>query len=75
MTETEWAAELLAGLMETDWTVAWSGVTQKFPGCLADVHHRITKEYKGVNLSRDAFRTPEARRTEVLRQLSGNTDV
>jgi hypothetical protein len=75
MTDTQWAAELLAGLVGTDWTVAWSGVTQKFPSCMARLCNRLTNEYRAVNLSRGVCRTQDARRTEVLRQLSRGPDV
>jgi hypothetical protein len=70
MTEEQWRKELAAALTGTEWVSAWSGITQKFPCCLADVRHRTTSEFRPVSLSRDAFRNPETRKAEVLRQLS-----
>ena len=69
MTDTQWETELATALIGTDWIINWYGVIQQYPSCLADLQHRVTKAYKQVEVSRDAFRTPEARKAETLRQL------
>ena len=62
MTDNHWAAELALALYGTDWVVDWAGVTESVPKCLANVHHRGTKASRRVDLLRDVFGTPAARK-------------
>jgi hypothetical protein len=71
VTEQQWSVELKNALATTEWEIYWYGVIQQYPTCLADVFHRGLKVTRQIDLSRDEFRTPEARRAEIMRQLVG----
>jgi hypothetical protein len=71
VTEQQSSVELKNALATTDWEIYWYGVIQQYPSCVADVFHRVLKVTRQIDLSRDVFRTPEARRAEIMRQLIG----
>ena len=70
MTEKQWDDELAAALTGTDWVINWTTVMHRCSECSADVRDRIGRQSKKVELSPDSFRTPQARKAEILRQLS-----
>lgn len=70
MTDQQWQAELAADLDGTNWVVEWSSASSEHPMCMADAHNYLTQKSRPIELSRDAFPTPETRKIEALRQLA-----
>ena len=72
MTDRQWRDEVAAALRETDWFSDWSAVSPTVPHCFADATNRLTHESKTIHVSREVFRTPEARKAEILKHLSSS---
>ena len=70
MMNTEWTNELLVALQGTGWIAQWPGVADDSSMYFADVVSITMRERRYVSLSRDRFPTVEARRAELIRQLS-----
>ena len=72
MGEMLWKQELALAISESGlpWTVFAAGCAQDSSTCFAHVDNTQTRESKRVKLSTDKFFTPEARKAEIIRQLS-----
>jgi hypothetical protein len=73
-TRDEWAAELQAALtaVGSNWRVFKAWVERNSPMMYADLTS-VTLGAKRITLARDRFTTVNERRTEILRQLRGDS--
>ena len=72
MTKQEWIDEVTAALdggSALRWRLSRGLVEQGSPMCYAEVTDEQRTNVRRISLARDRFRTPAARRDEILRQL------